>query len=317
MKLRGPIMRLIASISACGVLLASLVSAMWFALGPDLAAGSTFFKIQKVSTAESDFSGAPTKPFFFLALGNDAREAGANGLGDSIHVIGVNPATKQGTMLNVPRDTEAPGGGKINAFHSQGGLPAIVDQLDKMMGIRIDYAITTDFPRFINMVNTLGGIAIDLPYDLSDGPYSGADFRPGRQGVDGDQALSIARDRHDFDRQGDRQRTYDAGLVILAALETVRERHRGVFDTIDLIATLAGGVTTENVSMDELFRLGRLAMSLDPADIKNCTIPTGAGGGSNLSVAPQAAPLFADFADDATVAICEPVPGGLDTPSPG
>ena len=317
MKLRKPIVRLIASISACGLLLASAVSAAWFALGPDLAAGSTFFKIEKVSKAESEFSGAPTKPFFFLALGNDSREAGVNGLGDSIHVIGVNPATKQATMLNVPRDTEAPGGGKINAFHSQGGLPAIVDQLDKMMGIHIDYAITTDFPRFINMVNAFGGIAIDLPYDLSDGAYSGSDFRPGRQGVDGDQALAIARDRHDFDRQGDRQRTYDAGLVILAALETIRERHSGVFDTIDLIAKLAGGVTTENVSMDELFRLGRLAMSIDPADVKNCTIPTGAGGGSNLSVAPQAAPLFADFADDGTVAICEPVPGGLDTPSPG
>jgi len=317
MRLRGPIVRLIATVSVCGILLASLVSATWFALGPDLAAGSTFFKIQKVSKSESDFSGAPTAPFFFLALGNDSREANANGLGDSIHVIGVDPATKQGTMLNVPRDTEAPGGGKINAFHSQGGLSAIVDQLNKMMKIHIDYAITTDFPRFINMVNALGGIAIDLPYDLTDGPYSGADFRPGRQGVDGDQALSIARDRHDFDRQGDRQRTYDAGLVILAALETVRERHRSMVDTIELIATLAGGVTTENVSMDELFRLGRLALSLDPADIKNCTIPTGAGGGSNLSVAPQAAALFADFADDATVAICEPVPGGLDSPSPG
>ncbi len=156
MKLRGPVVRLIASISACGVLVAALTSAAWFALGPDLAAGSTFFKIEKVSKAESEFSGAPTKPFFFLALGNDSREAGVNGLGDSIHVIGVNPATKQATMLNVPRDTEAPGGGKINAFHSQGGLPAIVDQLDKMMGIHIDYAITTDFPRFINMVNALG-----------------------------------------------------------------------------------------------------------------------------------------------------------------
>ena len=84
-----------------------------------------------------------------------------NGLGDSIHVIGVNPATKQATMLNVPRDTEAPGGGKINTFHSQGGLPTIVDQLDKMMGIHIDYAITTDFPRFVNMVSGPAGIAID------------------------------------------------------------------------------------------------------------------------------------------------------------
>ena len=214
---RRTILRLVASISLCGVLVASLLSAAWLALGPDLAAGSTFLEVQKFTKIKSEYSGAPTTPFFFLALGNDSRESGANGLGDSIHVIGINPVTKQGTMLNVPRDTEAPGGGKINAFHSNGGLPAFVDQINQMMGIQINYAITTDFPRFINMVNAIGGIAIDLPYDLTDGDYSGADFRPGRQGVDGDQALSIARDRHDFDRGaragegGDRRRPEERG----------------------------------------------------------------------------------------------------------
>ena len=315
MTRRRTIVRLISSITLSGVVLASVLSAGLLLVAPTLAGGSTFLEIERVS--RSEYTGAPTKPFYFLALGNDSREANAPGLGDSIHVIGIDPATKQGTMLNVPRDTTAPDGNKINAYSSQGGLPAIVDQLNKMMGIKIDYAITTDFPRFIAMVNAIGGIAIDLPYDLSDGPYSGADFRPGLQGVDGDQALAIARDRHDFGRQGDRQRTYDAGLVILSALATIQDDHPSESETIRLIATLIGGVTTDNVSTAELFRLGRLALSLDPADIKNCTIPTGAGGGSNLSVAPQAGPLFADFADDATVAICEPVPGGLDTPDGG
>ena len=232
-------------------------------------------------------------------------------------MIGIDPATKQGTMLNLPRDTSAPDGDKINAYHSQGGLPGIVDQLNRMMGIQINYAITTDFPRFIDMVNTIGGMAINLPYDLTDGPYSGADFRPGLQGVNGDQALSIARDRHDFERQGDRQRTYNAGLVILAALATLREHHPSASNTMKLLTTLIRGVTTDNVSTAELFRLGRLALSIDPANIKNCTIPTGGGGGSNLAVAPEAAGLFADFADDGTVVSCEPVPGGLNLPSPG
>jgi LCP family protein required for cell wall assembly len=316
MNLRKPVLRLIASISMCGVLLASLASAAWFTLGPDLAAGSTFLKIEKVSTASSEFDASPTTPFFFLALGNDSREAGANGLGDSIHVIGINPATKQGTMLNVPRDTEAPGGGKINAFHSNGGLPAFINQINQMMGIQINYAITTDFPRFIDMVNTIGGIKINIPYDLTDVENSGADFRPGPTKVNGEQALAIARDRHDFDRQGDRQRTWQAGLVILSALSTIQENQTSEGDTLKLLATLIGHVTTENVSLQELFRLGRLAMSIDPANIGNCTIPTGAGEGSNLSVAPDAQALFADFRDDG-VAQCEPVPGGLDTPSPG
>ena len=316
MKVRTPVVRLIASISLCGVLLASLASAAWLAVGPTLEAGATFLTVEGVSSAE--FSGARTTPFFFLALGNDSREPNQPGLGDSIHVIGINPATKQGTMLNVPRDTEAPDGGKINSYHpGGGGLPAIVDQLNKMMGIQIDYAITTDFPRFINMVNSFGGISINLPYDLTDGPYSGSDFRPGPQGVDGDQALAIARDRHDFGRQGDRQRTWNAGLVILSALSTLQARDLSAAETVKLVASLVGGVTTHNVSTAELFRLGRLALSIDPAVVTNCTIPTGGGGGSNLAVAPEAGALFADFRDDGVAAFCDPMPGGFDLPSPG
>ena len=167
-------------------------------------------------------------------------------------------------MLNVPRDTEAPGGGKINAFHSNGGLPAFVDQINKMMGIQVNYAITTDFPRFIHMVNEIGGIKIDIPYDLTDHENSGADFRPGPTKVNGDQALSISRDRHDFDRQGDRQRTYDSGLVILSALKTLQQNQSSAADTVRLLALLMPGITTKDVSMGELFRLGRLAMTIDP-----------------------------------------------------
>jgi LCP family protein required for cell wall assembly len=315
MKLRRPVVRLVASISLCGVMLASLVSAAWFAVGPTLDAGATYLTVERVSSSE--FSGARSTPYFFLALGNDSREPNLPGLGDSIHVIGINPATKQATMLNVPRDTEAPDGGKINSYHSGGGLRAIVDQLNKMMGIQIDYAITTDFPRFIKMVNSIGGISINLPYDLTDGPYSGSDFRPGPQGVDGDQALAIARDRHDFERQGDRQRTWNAGLVILSALTTLHARDLSAAGTMELIATLIGGVTTHNVSTAELFRLGRFALSIDPALVSNCTIPTGGGGGSNLAVAPEAGALFADFRADGVAAFCDPMPGGFDLPSPG
>ena len=118
-------------------------------------------------------------------------------------------------------------------------------------------------------------------------------------------------------RQGDRQRTYMSGLVILSALATLQENHTSEGDTLKLLATLMRHVTTENLDLRELFRLGRLALSIDPANIKNCTIPTGAGDGSNLSVASDAQALFADFRDDGVVTACEPVPGGLDEPSPG
>lgn len=314
MTLRHPLVRLAITIPLCGALVATLLGAAWLAMGQPKVARATFLDVQRVAGASFN-GGAPDKPFFFLALGNDSRQPKENGLGDSIHVIGVNPATRQGTMLNVPRDTEAPDGGKINAFHSNGGLPAFIGQINKMMGITVNYAITTDFPRFINMVNQIGGIEIDLPFALSDQEYSGSVFAAGPNKVNGDQALAISRDRHDFPSQGDRQRTWQSGLVILSALASIQKKSPSLGGTMKLIAGLARGVTMENVSVDELYRLGRFALTLNPANIKNCTIPTGAGGGSNLSVSPAAQPLFADFRDDGVVANCEPVPGGFDQPS--
>lgn len=313
MTFRHPLVRLFVTIPLCGALVAGLVATAWLALGRPSVAGATYLEVRRISGATFD-GGTPDKPFFFLALGNDSRQANENGLGDSIHVIGIDPATKQGTMLNVPRDTEAPGGGKINAFHSNGGLDAFVNQINQMMGIQVNYAITTDFPRFIQMVNAIGGIDINLPYPMSDVEYSGANFAAGPIKVNGDQALSISRNRHDWSRQGDRQRTWNSGLVVLSALATLKTKTKTFGGTMKLIGILARHVTMKNVGADELYKLGRFALSLDPAAIKNCTIPTGGGAGGNLSPAPAQA-LFADFADDGVVGSCEEVPGGKDGPS--
>ena len=118
---------------------------------------------QVTNTGTTEFSGSPDAPFFFLVLGNDGRSDADKGLGDAIHVVGVNPAAHSASILNVPRDTQAPGGDKINAAHALNGLPGIVKELNAMMGIQIQYAITTNFPGFIDMVDQIGGIDVNIP----------------------------------------------------------------------------------------------------------------------------------------------------------
>jgi LCP family protein required for cell wall assembly len=284
----------------CGVLVGSLVGAAWLVLGaPAPAAGAAWFQVTKF---ESNYTGAPTEPFYFLALGNDGRTDDVNGLGDAIHVIGINPALKQGTILNVPRDTTSPGGDKINASHSLGGLPAMIEELNEMMGIQISYAITTNFPGFIAMVNELEGIEIDIPMPLDDPDGSGAWFETvGTQKVNGDQALAFARDRHDF-TAGDIDRSYNQATIILSALRTLQQRGETTpGEIMKLVSILAGHVRMDNVDIAELYRLGRLAMTMDPASVKNITIPVGSGEGTNLQIQGDGAALFADFADDAVV----------------
>jgi len=293
----NPLIRLLVAIPLCGLLVAGTLGATWLALGkPNPAAGTVWFQITKVGDAQ--FSGAPDQPFFFLVLGNDGRTDADKGLGDAIHVFGVNPATHTATVLNVPRDTTSPSGDKINASHSLRGLPGMVDELNKMMGINIQYAITTNFPGFIAMVNEIGGIDVNLPVAYHDPQYSGADFPAGPQHVNGDGALAISRNRHQW-TNGDIQRTQNQATLILEALATLRAKNPGDAGTVTLVATLARHIITNNVSVTDLFRLGRLALSIDPTTVKSVTVPVGSGAGTNLQLTGDAPSLFADFADDA------------------
>ena len=295
---RRPLVRLLLAIPLCGLLIAGLLTSAWLVLGrPTPAQGAIWFQITKVGDSED--SGAPDKPFFFLALGNDGRSDVDKGLGDAIHVIGVNPATHQATILNVPRDTTAPAGDKINAYHALQGLPGIVQQLNTMMGIQIQYAITTNFPGIAGIVDEIGGIDVNVQQEFHD-TYSGAFFPVGPHHMTGDEFLRFSRDRHDW-VNGDITRTANQAYLIISALAQLRAQNPGDVGTMHLVSILARHVRMMNVDVGELWRLGRLALTIDPAGIKNITIPVGSGPGSNLVVGGGAAQLFADFRDDGVV----------------
>ncbi|HZP28751.1 MAG TPA: LCP family protein, partial [Acidimicrobiia bacterium] len=167
------------------------------------------------------------------------------------------------------------------------------------MGIQIAYAITTNFPGFVAMVDEVGGVDVNVPRALDD-YYSGAVFLPGPQHLTGDQALRLSRDRHDYSN-GDISRTGNQALVIISALGTLRAQNPGAVGTAHLVSLLVRHVRMLNVDLTELFRLGRLALSIDPANVRNVTIPVGSGSGTNLLVSPEAQSLFADFRDDAVL----------------
>lgn len=301
--MKNPLVRLLVAIPLTGILLAGTVAAAWFAVGaPRPAAATTWFTVHRVGGSAS-YAESPGAPFYVLVLGNDSNPGDPDrpepGLGDAIHVIGVNPTTGDASMIDVPRDTEAPGGGKINAYNATGGLPSIVAQLERMMGIDISYAITTGFSGFKDMVDEIGGVDIDVTEPMNDHD-SGTEFAPGRYHMGGESLLAYSRDRKSYPAEGDRQRTVNQGKAIIAALTSLRAQNPGAAGTAKLIATLARHTKTDGMDLRQLYDLGRLALTIDPARLKNVLLPTGASGnGTNLAVAAGAQDLFADFRDDA------------------
>ena len=64
------------------------------------ASGAVWFEVTK--TANADYTVAPDKPVFILALGNDGRPGDTSTRGDAIHLIGVNPVLAAGDDPRLP-----------------------------------------------------------------------------------------------------------------------------------------------------------------------------------------------------------------------
>jgi LCP family protein required for cell wall assembly len=282
----------------CGVLVGCLVIAAWLATGLPTAKGATWFSVTKVPplAGASFTSGQPTDVQFFLAVGNDSRDPNGVGLGDAIHVIGVNPQAHAATIIDIPRDTSVGGGGKVNSVLANSGLAQFTQTIGGFVGVPIRFAMTTNFAGFTDMVDEMGGLDVNVRQPMHD-QDSATDFDPGVQRLNGPGSLAFARDRHSF-AAGDIARTENQGYLIITALQNLQTRNVGASGTLNLLANLGRHVQMENVSYVDLYRLGRLALTIDPANIKNVVIPTGGGAGTNLSPGPGIDSLFADFRDD-------------------
>jgi LCP family protein required for cell wall assembly len=261
------------------------------------ASGATYVRVQKLAPAAAAFSsGGPTGPFFVLLVGNDDRPGVGGARGDALHLVGVNPDLHKATMLDIPRDT-CWNGDKINAANAQGGAPKQAEAVGGLIGVPVTYAVDVNFDKFIALVDGVGGLTMNVPTVMHDS-YSGAYFQPGVQHLTGDLALRFSRDRHDFP-QSDIIRTGNQGLLILAAIAQLQTEAKSAAGQFHLITLLYQHAELDNLSVTDLFRLGRVMYRIPVSGIRSVTIPT--SGGNCLSLAGSAAGLFADFRDDAVL----------------
>lgn len=269
----------------------------------DTRRGLAAVEIHKVD--EAHFLPAPGQPVFFLVLGVDGRPGLEGDRADAIHLIGVNPGAGAGTILNFPRDSfvEIPGRGqsRINDAFFYGGTQLQAETVERLTGVRPAFILTTNFPGLEGMVNDLGGLDVDVPIAMKD-KNSGADFPKGRVRMNGAQALAFSRNRYIPD--GDLRRSEHQALLILSALTKVRAENPGPAATLRYLSVLARHVRFNNVALPELYRLGRLGLTIDPAKMRNVTMPSrlGRAGAREVVFVGAGAPaLFADFRDDAVL----------------
>ncbi len=271
---------------------------------PQPAPGPPAIEIHRVD--EGRFDPGSGQVVFVLVMGHDARPGEAQSRGDALHLIGLNPGAGRATILNIPRDTYVDVGGgkdKINTGHLTGGPVRQAELVGALVGVDVSFVLSTGFSGLTAMVDELGGIDVDVPIPMDDA-NSGAVFPQGRVRMDGAGALAFARNRGI--PGGDFSRTQNQGTLILAALAKLRAEDPTPARVFKWLSVLGRHTRFDGVSMTELYRLGRVALAVDPANVRNITMPgVGARAGVQQVVNPTSAagPLFADFRDDAIVVL--------------
>lgn len=229
-----------------------------------------------------------SEPIFVLVIGSDARPGQeiASQRADSLHIVAINPAKHKATIVGIPRDSfvDIPGNGqnKVNSALFFGGPELVVQTVEELTGITMDYWAMTGFRTFGAMIDDVDGLVVDVPIAMND-TFSEAFFEPGVQRLDGPNALAFARNRHDL-LSGDFGRSENQGLLMISALaqfkkEFAKDPSRML---VWLSAFLRNAETT--VALDDLMDLAFTGTAISPKRVVNTVFPGGVGTVGTMSV---------------------------------
>lgn len=135
-----------------------------------------------------------------LVVGADKRPNDV-GRSDTILLCFLDVKNNRVQILSVPRDTYVtiPRSGektKVNHAYAYGGIPLLDETLEQYLNVSIDYYVSVNFNGFVQLVDALGGIEIDVEKRMFT-PEENIDIQPGLQTLNGTDALGYVRYRGD------------------------------------------------------------------------------------------------------------------------
>ena len=245
-------------------------------------------EIKKENSKTNVEGKALTKPFTLLILGVDSTsDVNAAFNGDTIMIVTFNPKTLNATMFSIPRDTYAKiacGNRQFQKINTSayGGARCVINTVQNITGIDIDYYIKINFKGVVDLVDALGGVEVDVPYAFCEqnstrswGDKTVYVYEKGLQVLNGEQALALSRNRHSADNyslmkkycptltegtRNDFVRGKNQQLVIEGILKKVKEI-RNVNKLLEILDVISKNIDTD-LSTDEMFSFYEVLESL-------------------------------------------------------
>jgi len=225
-----------------------------------------------------------------VLLGVDSRDWETDTgppLADTIIVATLDPQAKTAAMLSIPRDlwVDIPGYGnhKVNQAYRLGeanrlpggGAGLMIDTIEKLFETSIPYYALIDFNAFIEIVNQIDGVKIDIPEKLKIDPigkHNTVILKPGVQTLSGELALAYARNRDtagsDFDRIKRQQQVIlgiQKRLISFDMIPILINRAPDIYDEIK------SGVKT-NLTLQQVVQFGWLTAQIPEGNIRSFSI---------------------------------------------
>ena len=211
-----------------------------------------------------------------LLLGIDTRpDSSTTQNTDTMIVLSLDAVNKTAAMLSIPRDVyiDRPGTlvDKINAAYAYGGPDLSRKVVEDLLGIRVNAYALVDFEAFTRIVDSVGGVVVDVRRPVRDEAYPTPDYgverldiATGPQLMDGPTALRFARSRHDTNDYSRAQRQQ----LVLTALRT-RLTEGDFLRSLPAIVDRVGSAVQTNFDPANVLPLARFGSGMDGGAIRS------------------------------------------------
>jgi polyisoprenyl-teichoic acid--peptidoglycan teichoic acid transferase len=201
---------------------------------------------------------------------SEKRKLGGKTRADALILATFNRKDRSIKMVSIPRDSYVyipieHKRDKINHSHFFGDIDGTIETVEELFDIPVDYYVRLNFNAFVKIVDTLGGIDVDVPITFTEQDSKdrakAIHLEKGYQTLNGEEALALARTRKiDSDLERGKRQQLILEAIIKKALSV-----KSITKYDDLIETLGDNIST-NMSFGELLSLYRYA--LEGSDLK-------------------------------------------------
>ena len=243
-----------------------------------------------------------------LLIGNDSREAGADGRSDAMILLSISNETKTIHLTSLLRDmyVDIPGydGNRLNAAYAYGGPKLLMETIEENFDIEVNRYILVNFQAFAKLIDAVGGVELDVTneevqyinaylveYNILEGNEAGTNYLDeslsGTVHLNGPQALAYCRNRYlgtDFGRT-ERQRKVLSAAIRNAPKALLKDPLEMMNDILPMLTT--------NLTQAEIGKLFLQAPNFLVYDIVQGSLPI-EGSYSNASIRGMAV-LEVDF----------------------